>query len=206
MTRGAGPVSTDSSSPRKSRMNLDRLPPLPPLPPFVLRPLFSQLLSSLLQRHPHLFERLGEYGDRRFLIDPSDLPFTLLLEPNADAPRLTPHLRSSEPAHHARIAGPIGRLVELVNGEADGDALFFSRDIRIEGDTEAVLALRNAVDDLEIDLVAEIDHLLGPLAAAARFARQRAHEATCLAQGLYSVWSQTLLGRAGDRRQHGGRS
>lgn len=44
----------------------------------------------------------------------------------------------------------------MVHGALDGDALFFSRDILIEGDTEAVLALRNAVDDAEIDLAGEI--------------------------------------------------
>ena len=38
-----------------------------------------------------------------------------------------------------------------------------TRDIVIEGDTEAVLALRNAIDDAEIDMAAEIAALFGPL-------------------------------------------
>jgi predicted lipid carrier protein YhbT len=50
----------------------------------------------------------------------------------------------------------------MVHGALDGDALFFSRDIVIEGDTEAVLALRNAVDDAEIDLAAEVAAIAGP--------------------------------------------
>lgn len=178
-------------------MKIDALShlPTPPLPLFALRPLFSQLLASLLKRHPNLFDRLGEYGGKRFLIDPSDLPFLLLLTPDAAEPRLVPHARGNEPAHDARIAAPISKLIDLVNGDEDGDALFFSREILIEGDTEAVLALRNAVDDLEIDLAEEIAHLLGPLAAAARFARQRALEADTVLRELRDVLSETLLGR-----------
>ena len=51
----------------------------------------------------------------------------------------------------------------MVHGAMDGDALFFSRDIVIEGDTEAVLALRNAVDDAEIDLADEVASMTGPV-------------------------------------------
>ena len=50
-----------------------------------------------------------------------------------------------------------------MHGAFDGDALFFSRDLIIEGDTEAVLALRNAIDNEEIDLAAEVTALFGPL-------------------------------------------
>ena len=52
----------------------------------------------------------------------------------------------------------------LVDGSYDGDALFFSRDLVVEGDVEAVLALRNAIDDAGIDLVADTAALFGPLA------------------------------------------
>ena len=38
----------------------------------------------------------------------------------------------------------------------DGDALFFSGALEISGDTSAVLALRNALDDAELDLTEEL--------------------------------------------------
>ena len=50
-----------------------------------------------------------------------------------------------------RIAGPLLGLIGLIDGTYDGDALFFSRDLVVEGDVEAVLALRNAIDDAGID-------------------------------------------------------
>ena len=55
-------------------------------------------------------------------------------------------------------------VVGLVDGAFDGDALFFSRDLVIEGDTAAALALRNAIDDAELDLAHEAATLSGPLA------------------------------------------
>ncbi|WP_407642371.1 ubiquinone anaerobic biosynthesis accessory factor UbiT [Aliiroseovarius halocynthiae] len=64
----------------------------------------------------------------------------------------------------ARIAGPLAALLGLVHGAFDGDALFFSRDLVIEGETAATLALRNAVDDAELDLSQEMLRLSGPLA------------------------------------------
>ena len=49
----------------------------------------------------------------------------------------------------------------LIDGSYDGDALFFSRDLVVEGDIEAVIALRNAIDDAGVDLVADTAALLG---------------------------------------------
>ena len=51
-------------------------------------------------------------------------------------------------------------LLKLMEGRVDGDALFFSRTLNIEGDTEAVLTLRNAVDSADVRLV---DVLGGPV-------------------------------------------
>jgi len=64
-----------------------------------------------------------------------------------------------------RISGPLSAFLGMMHGAYDGDALFFSRDLTVEGDTEAALALRNAIDDAELDLAAELQTLAGPLRA-----------------------------------------
>ncbi len=179
---------------------------LPHIPLSALRPVFSHLITSLMKRHPNLFDRLGSYSTKRFLIDPVDLPFTLLLCPDAGQLKLTPHSNDAPPEHDAAILGPIEKFIDLVNGVEDGDALFFSRDLRIEGDTEAVLALRNAIDDMEIDLVEEIDDMLGPLAEPARFAKKRVAEAGVLLGGLKTVLSETLINKTIDRAKNPGDS
>jgi hypothetical protein len=56
-------------------------------------------------------------------------------------------------------------LIGLLDGAYDGDALFFSRDLVIEGDTAAVLALRNAIEDTALtpDLALSVPERFGPL-------------------------------------------
>ncbi|MBC7153557.1 MAG: SCP2 sterol-binding domain-containing protein [Rhodobacteraceae bacterium] len=120
----------------------------------------SLLAGRVIRGHPGLLDRLGDYGGRRFVIDPTDLPLCLLIQPNAAHGAV--RLHRQPPSADARIAGPLAALLGLVHGTWDGDALFFSRDLVIEGDTSAALALRNAIDDAELDLGAEISTLVGP--------------------------------------------
>ena len=123
----------------------------------------GRLAPSLVRRHEKMFARLGEQAEKTFLIDPADLPFVFVLSPRPDRPRLDTVRREAAGHWDARVAGPLAALIGLVHGAYDGDALFFSRDLVIEGDTEAVLALRNAIDNEEIDLAREASALLGPL-------------------------------------------
>ena len=111
-----------------------------------------------------LFQRLGAHAKKTVLIDPTDLPILFALTPDPRRPRLRIERRGSRIKYDARIAGPLAALIGLVHGVYDGDALFFSRDLVIEGDIEAVLALRNAIDNEEIDLAEEAAELFGPLA------------------------------------------
>jgi predicted lipid carrier protein YhbT len=55
----------------------------------------------------------------------------------------------------------------MVEGRLDGDALFFSRDLSIEGDVEAVVALRNAIDGEGLNILQDAVAPLGPLASPA---------------------------------------
>ena len=54
-------------------------------------------------------------------------------------------------------------LIGMAEGRLDGDALFFSRTLSIEGDMEATLALRNALDDARLDFGVILLGCLGPL-------------------------------------------
>ncbi len=142
---------------------------LRPLPPEVIQPVLTLAAGALHRRHPEAFARLGPFADARFLIEPLDLPFNFLLRPGARPPSMK-ILRDDEPAREATatVRGPLLGLIALLEGRADGDALFFSRDLVIEGDTEAVVALRNAIDGAGIDLMEVMASALGPLSGAAR--------------------------------------
>jgi len=138
---------------------------LRPLPLWPLEAVFARILAAVVDHHPPIFDRLGDFAEKRFGIDPTDMPFAIELSPRAAAPRLCLVRELPATGLDARIAGPLAALVGLVSGRLDGDALFFSRDLVIEGDVAAVVALRNAIDDAGIDLVAVAASCFGPLRA-----------------------------------------
>ena len=148
------PAPTLPLAPRPLAVLVTHLPLAP------LSALLSALCTDLDRRHPALRRRLGPYAGRRFLLELTDLPLALLLEP--EALRITAH-RRHQPPHEARISGPLSAFLGMTHGRLDGDALFFSRDLTIAGDTGAALALRNAIDDAELDLGAELLARLPPL-------------------------------------------
>lgn len=134
------------------------------LPLAPLQVLLALCLQRIQRQHPEIFDRLGPHADKRFGIEATDLPIAFVLEPRRTRPTVMP-VRRLPQRLDAHIAGPLAALIGLVDGAQDGDALFFSRDLTVEGDIEAVLALRNAVDNARINLIGEALAWLGPLAA-----------------------------------------
>ncbi len=138
-----------------------------PLP--LIQPVLDRIATNVARARPELFARLGSQSGKRFLIDPIDLPFVLVLVPDPLHPSLRAHRRAEKPAHDAAIAGTFFSLLDMVDGELDGDALFFTRDLHVEGDTEAVVTLRNALDDMEGSAMDSVLGALGPLSRPASF-------------------------------------
>lgn len=126
----------------------------------------SQLMRRIAARHPSILRRLGPHAEVPVLIDVTDAPVLLLIEPARR--RLTAHRRSRAPAARATIRGRLAAFLAMLHAAEDGDALFFSGELEISGDTAAVLALRNALDDAELDLTEELALLGGPAAGLVR--------------------------------------
>ena len=97
----------------------------------------------------------------------------LVLIPDPEKPILRAHRRAEKPAHDAAIAGTFFRLLDMIDGELDGDALFFTRDLQVSGDTEAVVTLRNALDDMEGSAMDSVLASFGPLSKPASFILSR---------------------------------
>ncbi|OKL44297.1 ubiquinone anaerobic biosynthesis accessory factor UbiT [Pseudovibrio exalbescens] len=122
-----------------------RFAPPPPLG-FVL----TRAVRRLAHQRPDLFERLDEYRHAHFIINPVDLPHVFRLIPNGKHASVEMIARKNMPEGTARISGPLILLLGLVDGTYDGDALFFTRDLVIDGDTDAVLALRNTMEEADL--------------------------------------------------------
>ena len=125
------------------------------LPLLPLEFLLRGLILNAMAARPSFIVRLGAHANCTFVIDPTDCPFAFLLA-FRNRPSLRPVRDLAKERYGARIAAPLVVLMGMLDGTYDGDALFFSRDLVIEGDTEAVLALRNAIEDAELDPAAVI--------------------------------------------------
>lgn len=133
-----------------------------PLPLGPLQPLLALTLLRIGRLHPDLYGRLGEHAEKSFGIEPIDLPFSFVLKPLPERPQARA-VRKLPPGLDVCIRGPLSGLIGMAEGRIDGDALFFSRALSIEGDMEATLALRNALDDARLDFGTLLLGCLGPL-------------------------------------------
>lgn len=143
-----------------------------PIPVFALQVFLSRCIQTVAKNNPRIFARLGTHAQKCFLIMPTDMPFVLFLRANPQKPELLVRRTASE-AWDAKISGRFMNLLKLVEARMDGDALFFSRELVIEGDTEAVVALRNALDDMDSTVINEAAKAFGrPGAIGLKFARK----------------------------------
>jgi len=127
----------------------------------VVQPLLSRVVRRIAARHPSLFARLGPHQSTDFLIDPVELPFALHLRPDPHALVFRAVPRNTALRAGAVIRGRFLLLLELIDSEEDGDAAFFSRDLEVSGDTEAVVRLRNALDDVDGSIAEETAAIFG---------------------------------------------
>lgn len=107
-------------------------------------------IRALARRNPRLFDRLGEHRTASFLVDPTDLSFAFLMVPDAERAEVRVVGKRDSVASDVTIRGPLLMLLGLLDGSLDGDALFFHRVISVQGRTDAVLALRNTLEDADL--------------------------------------------------------
>ncbi|WP_269586046.1 ubiquinone anaerobic biosynthesis accessory factor UbiT [Roseibium sp. Sym1] len=131
------------------------LPPLvsdlvAPLPRRPIEVLLSEMVRRLTTRRPDLLRRLGSVANVPIAVSPDDLPhaFLITLGPERPSVRICDKDRIS--SAEAVVRAPLLDLLGVLDGTYDGDALFFSRDLRIEGKTEFVLALRNTLEEADL--------------------------------------------------------
>ena len=140
---------------------------LAPFPLAPMQPVLAHIVRRVSRARPELHARLGPHARKTFLIDPVNLPFALVLVPDPEAPEFRAVRRHAAPPWDVRIAGTVLTLLAVIDGRLDPDALFFGRGLVIEGDTEAAVCLRNAIDDLEGSLAEDVAAIFGPPGRAA---------------------------------------
>jgi O2-independent ubiquinone biosynthesis accessory factor UbiT len=107
-------------------------------------------LRRFAGRRPDVFERLGPFCRSHFLVEPTDLPMSFLISPDGKAARIRSFRSANAVEKDVHIKGPILILLGLLDGTFDGDALFFNRMISVTGKTDALVALRNSIEEAEL--------------------------------------------------------
>ena len=142
--------------PRPVRLAIDTVPL------FIVQRVVTAIFRQALLQHPGVFDRLGAEAGKRLAFIPTDLDLSFIVHPAART--IAVYRKDRAPAADATAAGPLLTLLALLEGRIDGDAVFFSRGLGVSGDMEAMLALRNALDDCGFDLPADLSGLAGPFA------------------------------------------
>ncbi|SKA21402.1 ubiquinone anaerobic biosynthesis accessory factor UbiT [Consotaella salsifontis] len=110
----------------------------------------TQAVRRMARRRPTLFERLDEHRHASFLVEPSDLDFAFVLVPDGEQASVRSYSKRALPSADVHVKGPILMLLGLLDGTFDGDALFFNRVLSVSGKTDALVALRNTIEDAEL--------------------------------------------------------
>jgi O2-independent ubiquinone biosynthesis accessory factor UbiT len=130
----------------------------------------AALLAAMGRNHPRLFAVLAEQRQTRIVVELTDPPRRFLLQYGGGAPKLRVVDGKGDVAADAELKGGLEAMMALLEARVDGDALFFTRELTVGGDTAAVVTLRNILDRETISLLDEASSLFGPLRRAARAA------------------------------------
>lgn len=173
-----------------------------PLPTGPLDRLLGYIVRRIQNNHPAIIERLRPLAGSRFLICPTDLPHDIILtigEDHLDCRiRTESHTPPETTEADVTISGSFLSLIDMIDGKQDGDGLFFARNLAVEGDTEALLTLRNAIDSDDINLRAEILDLLGPLKGPAQILMRASDHLYCRLAGDMNILSRAIIAPVSD--------
>ena len=136
------------------------------MPAPVLARMIDILMHKMHRRHPRLFVNLGWLSPAVVGIEITDLPHSFILKFGGQPASL--EVVEEIPSNiNAAIKGDLVALIEMLEGQTDGDMLFFTRRLVVTGDTSVVIGLRNTMDRENINLVEDVTSLLGPFAEPA---------------------------------------
>ncbi len=166
------------------------------LPPPLVAPPLGLVAARLRRSHARALSRIPFDEPRRLLVEATDVGARLLVVARRGDLRLRAAPVGAAVEVEAVVSGPLGALLDIATGASDGDALFFSRELTIEGDTELVVALRNAFDDAHVDLAGLIG-IPGPVRRPlARLAHRARRDLGRLAEVLGGI--EDMLARGTD--------
>lgn len=130
-------------------------------------------IAAALARDPVTARRIGALAGKRILISSRQPDWQLWLAPAPVTIKLTTN--SDAPAD-VELRAPAGLLARLLVS-SDRKAVLQDPDVELLGDSQVLIALQNALADLQLDGEAELARWLGPVAGhAIGSALRRSHQ------------------------------
>ncbi len=166
-----------------------------------LQPFLRYAMQTMVTKHSDLFTRLNEEeSNLDFIIDAKDIPFNFYMKPNVEKPILLAIKKENNIEAKAVIKGTLEDFLLMLEGKLDGDAAFFSKRLQIEGKTEYVVALRNAIDSVDVNVLEDLitplhSSLQGPLKyAVSLLLKQYQHVDKCV-KGVKEALTSKIEGK-----------
>ncbi len=107
-------------------------------------------LRRLGRERPDVFERLGAFRTAAIVISPDDVPIAFRMVPDGDRGVVRVVRKNNPEVSVATVSAPMAVLLSLLDGGTDADSAFFSRRVRVAGDTGAAVALHNTLEAAEL--------------------------------------------------------
>ncbi|MBF0610766.1 MAG: hypothetical protein G8345_13090 [Magnetococcales bacterium] len=117
-------------------------------------------LNLFFRRHPELLERLKEMQGKTFLFQVEDMGQDYYMEIDPDGTLRIYSYSDNEP--HVVMAGSTGAFLSLLFKFSDPDSLFFSRRLKLSGETDTGLRFKNLLDNVDVDWERELSQLVTP--------------------------------------------
>jgi len=133
---------------------------LRPVPDPIATQICQYCIARFERLYPSVFSRLDPLHGQTLLIDPDDLLFSFLFSFTHQGLKVKAMKQKPIKPPDASIKGTLGNLLQLAEGKVDGDALFFTRQLQIEGDMELILTVRNALEGEDVSFE---EVFIGPL-------------------------------------------
>ncbi len=114
--------------------------------------LLQKLVNRIYHNHSSTVECIEPIIGTSFFIRITNLPFNVFftIEDNCisiEAAKL------EEMTADVCISSDLKSLIDIFEGDNDGDALFFTRKLRVTGNSDALVRLRNACDREDMNIV-----------------------------------------------------
>ncbi|MBF0153874.1 MAG: SCP2 sterol-binding domain-containing protein [Magnetococcales bacterium] len=150
-------------------------------------------INLFFLRYPDLQERLRQLEGKIFRFDVEDLQQEFFMEVAIDG-RVSIHTYADEDPH-VTMVGSSKAFLSLLFNTADPDSLFFSRALKMSGETDTGLHFKNILDNVDIDWEKELAAFVTtPVAQAlsrlARQAREKSNQARDSMGNLVEQWME----------------